>query len=253
MLNQGSGPSLASDSTAPWGLFATIGFTLVIFIVFALFQFLFLNIYASLKEGIPLLELINSKNNIINKYVYNGDALSFSEIPAALIGTGFILLLASMRKPLTTRNYLMLHMPTLKSLSLWLGIMLVFIIFLETSNQILHREIPEFMQSIYATTSYFPLLLLAVVVAAPVFEELLFRGFFFEGLQRSPVGKIGAIFITSASWALIHQQYELLEIFTIFLIGIILAIAKLRTRSLYVPIAMHMLMNLSASALMEFA
>jgi membrane protease YdiL (CAAX protease family) len=43
------------------------------------------------------------------------------------------------------------------------------------------------------------------------------------------------------------MQYGWFEIISIFFIGILLGIAKIKTKSLYVPIAMHMLMNLAAS------
>jgi membrane protease YdiL (CAAX protease family) len=48
------------------------------------------------------------------------------------------------------------------------------------------------------------------------------------------------------------MQYGWFEMINIFAIGIILAIARLKTGSLYVPIAMHMSMNLLASVAMEF-
>ena len=87
----------------------------------------------------------------------------------------------------------------------------------------------------------------------PFFEEFLFRGFLIEGLSRSKVGVIGAVILTSASWAIIHMQYGWFEIISIFFIGIVLCIAKIKSKSLYVPIAMHMLMNLVASIGMELS
>ncbi|HIQ15929.1 MAG TPA: CPBP family intramembrane metalloprotease, partial [Leucothrix sp.] len=71
--------------------------------------------------------------------------------------------------------------------------------------------------------------------------------------KQSAVGLVGATLITASSWAIIHLQYGWYEIITIFLIGIVFAIAKHKTQSLYIPIFMHMLMNLTASVLMELS
>jgi len=119
------------------------------------------------------------------------------------------------------------------------------------ANQFLERSTPEFMSKVYDSTTNFPMLWFAVIVAAPFFEEILFRGYLFEGIKRTFAGSIGAVLITSSTWAIIHLQYQAYEIFTIFIIGVVMAVAKLKTNSLYVPIAMHMLMNLTASIGME--
>ena len=117
----------------------------------------------------------------------------------------------------------------------------------------LDRPTPEFMTRVYSSTQNLPLLWIAVAVGAPFFEEFLFRGFLLEGLSRSRLGLTGAILLTSASWAIIHMQYGWFEIISIFFVGIALCIAKLKSNSLYVPIAMHMLMNLVASIGMELS
>src|SRR5260370_238343 len=49
---------------------------------------------------------------------------------------------------------------------------------------------------------------LAVVIAAPVSEELLFRGFLHRGWAPSWLGIAGTIILTSALWAALHQQYN---------------------------------------------
>ena len=87
----------------------------------------------------------------------------------------------------------------------------------------------------------------AIVVAAPVFEELAFRGFLLEGLRRGPLGDAGAVIVTSFAWAAVHLQYDVYEIGTIVVFGLILGAARLAGGSLWVPITMHVLVNLVAS------
>jgi len=78
---------------------------------------------------------------------------------------------------------------------------------------------------------------------APIFEELSFRGFLFEGLRRSWLGDSGTILVTSLVWAVIHTQYQLVYVLQIFALGLLLGAARLRTGSIVTPIAMHALFS----------
>lgn len=230
-----------------WGFWASIGFGLIVFIAFSLMQAMVMYTYG--------LYLANWDMNadlraIIEPLMLNGYVISLAEIPSALTGVGLVLLFVSLRKTLSFRQYLQLNPVSLKTIIMWVSIMLAFIILMETINQQMQRDVPDFMSKIYSSTQNYPLLWLAVIIGAPFFEEFLFRGFLLEGLRHSPLGDAGAILLTSASWAIIHLQYEWLDIFYIFLIGILFGIAKIKTQSLYIPIAMHALMNLIASIMM---
>lgn len=244
-------PPPATDKKTYWGFWATIGFSLLIFILFSLLQFIFLLAYAyTINSGNITAENLE---HILKSLSLNGDAISVAEIPSALIGTALVIIIAYSHKTLAVKDYLDLKPPGIFTLLKWLGFMVLLIITLEAVNIALNRETPDFMGMVYNSATNLPLLWIAVVLMAPLFEEFLFRGFMLEGLRHSFVGTAGAIIISSAIWAIIHAQYELFEVFTIFLIGIAFAIAKLRSGSLYVPMAMHLLMNLSASVLMEIS
>ena len=105
--------------------------------------------------------------------------------------------------------------------------------------------VPPVMETIIETTRYTTLLWIAIVVAAPVFEEVLFRGFLYEGLRRTRIGAGGTIVVTTLLWALLHAgQYDLFYVGLIALIGILIGIARERTGSLYVPLAIHGMNNL---------
>ena len=81
-------------------------------------------------------------------------------------------------------------------------------------------------------------LILTVAVAAPIFEELVFRGFMYSGFERS-LGAVPAVLLTSAIFAMMHVQYNHYELLHIFVLGLVLAWARMRTQSLWTPIAMH--------------
>jgi len=246
------------NNSQHWGFWGTMGFGLLVFIVFGILQSVILIGYGLIKEGIDLKggTLDESElKTIIEKFAYDGDLISLAEIPSAIIGVGLILLFASMKKPFPVSDYLQLRMPEspTKTILKWIGVMLLVFVAMESMNVFLERETPEFMSKVYSSTDNKLMLWIAVGVAAPFFEEFLFRGFLLEGLRYTRIGVVGAILFTSASWAIIHMQYGWFEIISIFFIGIILAIAQLKTKSLYVPIAMHMFMNLTASVMMEIA
>lgn len=244
-------------STLYWGFWSTVLLGVLIFVVFSIVQIIGLLSYISLVDPQAIESLSNpestsSLERVLNKYLLNGDAIAVAEIPAAFIGVALILWFVWMRKPLSIDEYLDLTVPSLKSILTFLGLMILAMVLMETVNIWLDRPTPEFMTKLYSNTQNLPLLWIAVSVAAPFFEEFLFRGFLLEGMARSKLGLSGSIIITSAAWAIIHMQYGWFEIISIFFIGILLCIAKVKSKSLYVPIAMHMLMNLAASIGMHF-
>lgn len=85
--------------------------------------------------------------------------------------------------------------------------------------------------------------LLAVGIGAPVSEELLFRGFLFPALAKSPVGPKGAGFLTALGWSALHASYSLPGVIEVGLIGLYLAYLLWRTGSLWVPMLCHGIYN----------
>ena len=85
-----------------------------------------------------------------------------------------------------------------------------------------------------------------MIVAAPLFEEIFFRGFLFQGIRHSKLGAVGAIVITAAVWAMIHMQYNAFQMSLIFLGGLLLGTARLKTDSIQPTIVMHVLWNIIA-------
>ncbi|MBI1180930.1 MAG: CPBP family intramembrane metalloprotease [Alphaproteobacteria bacterium] len=87
------------------------------------------------------------------------------------------------------------------------------------------------------------------VTMAPLFEEMLFRGFIFKGLAHSRLGVAGAIILTTAMWTSVHRHFtvewfdELYGLGVIFGAGVIFAVARVRTGSLYTSIALHSVWN----------
>lgn len=87
------------------------------------------------------------------------------------------------------------------------------------------------------------LVLLSMVVGAPFAEEFLLRGLLFPALARAPIGAAGAAGLTSAGWAALHASFPWPGIATIFVFGLLLAFARVRTGSLWSCILAHALFN----------
>ena len=88
-------------------------------------------------------------------------------------------------------------------------------------------------------------LLVAIVVFAPVGEEIAFRGFLYRGLVR-PGRELPAIVLIALVWALMHIQYDWIGILQVFAIGLLLGWIRWATGSTILTIAMHMVINLEA-------
>jgi len=87
----------------------------------------------------------------------------------------------------------------------------------------------------------FPLLL-AVVVAAPLFEELLYRERLLDAIAATPLGTGGAVFLTSALFALSHlTPWQMLGS---FVVGVVLALARRLSGSITPCIGLHAGLNL---------
>ena len=87
---------------------------------------------------------------------------------------------------------------------------------------------------------HFAFLLVAVLAAAPLLEELVFR----RGLMRWMVrraGPWGGLFGSAAVFALCHGQWQAVP--PIFVLGVALGAGYARTKSLWTPVAMHAAYN----------
>ncbi|CUU23139.1 CPBP family intramembrane metalloprotease [Duffyella gerundensis] len=92
------------------------------------------------------------------------------------------------------------------------------------------------------------ILMFTAVLLAPVFEEILFRGFLLQAfLLWAPRSRFACMLLTSLLFAMMHTQYvqwQTTVVLTLF--SLILCYARLRSKTLALPIFLHMLNNLIA-------
>ena len=88
--------------------------------------------------------------------------------------------------------------------------------------------------------------LIVSVLLAPVAEELLFRGALFAALLRR-WGIRAAALVPSILWGLIHLQYEWWAMASLVVSGVLLAMIRWKSGSLYLPLGLHAAWNLLAT------
>ena len=86
---------------------------------------------------------------------------------------------------------------------------------------------------------------LAVVLLAPVFEEILFRGFMMQGLLLwAPKQRLACALLTSIGFAALHTQYTHFQtLIALFALSLLLCYARLLSGGLRLPIFLHVLNN----------
>jgi membrane protease YdiL (CAAX protease family) len=84
-----------------------------------------------------------------------------------------------------------------------------------------------------------------VVISAPIWEEILFRGFLFRGWERTRYGAV-AIGLTALLWALMHRRYQVFYIGQLFIFGLILGWVRWKTKSTITTMVMHGTSNLAS-------
>jgi membrane protease YdiL (CAAX protease family) len=175
-----------------------------------------------------------------------GAALAATTLAATPIGSLLLWRLAALRRGLPVRDYLGLRLPTTRQALVSLALLALFNLTYDQLTRFLHRPlIPDFMRTSYRSAHGLPWLYLAVIVAAPVFEELLFRGFLLPGL-RPTLGAGGAALLSSVAFALPHLQYDAFDVASVCVLGLLFAGVRLSTGSTLLTILLHLITNLVA-------
>lgn len=214
---------------SPWGPLVTIGLSAAVFLVCLLIQ-------GAVLSFVP----------VLLRPDHFGAALAATTLASAPVGVLSLWRLAALRRGLPVRDYLGLRLPTARQAAVSLLLLALFNLGYDQLTRLLHRPlVPDFMLTSYRTAHGLPWLYLAVIVAAPVFEELLFRGFLLPGL-RPALGAVGAALLSSLAFALPHLQYDAVDVAAVCVLGLLFAGVRLKTGSTLLSIALHLITNLVA-------
>ena len=229
------------DQTAVWSWWATFIWGCIIAATFMVTQLLVIGFYIGSAYG----DVSDSEIAVLMQQLQsNGTVISLATIATLIVGSLVTFGIIKLKKQSRLSHYLGLKLASSSETKKWLLIFIALLIISELLNYLFDKnEVHEFMVTAYLTAEPIWLLWIAMVVAAPVFEELFFRGFLLEGFRRSFMGTMGAVVLTSLLWAVIHTQYDLYYMTTIFVMGVVLGIVRVQTGSVVLTIGLHAFNN----------
>jgi len=231
-----------------WGPWASLAWSVLLLALFTLVQYgVWLGFTSLLRARDPELA---SAASVFARHA--GLVLALSTFATSTVCGSALAMIVVARRGARLADYLAWRWPGWRTALRWLAASMVLVGIGELANHLADRPaVPEFMRLAYETAGSLSLLALAIVVVAPLFEELLFRGFLYEGLAHSRLRPAGAIVVCALLWTVIHTQYDFFDLAQVFFAGLFLGWTRARANSLLVPFATHMLWN--GIALLETA
>lgn len=246
MTDRPTAPEGRPSTCIPWGFWSSTGFGILAILAWVAVQWLaavvvmgFLDVSA--QSSAAEIKAAASHGIMIA-------AATIGALPAALA----VLAFAVRRRGCEFADYLGLRWPARSDVVLGLLILAVVMPLGDLASWVTGRDIvPAYFLEAYKTaraTHTVVVFLLAVIVAAPLMEELLFRGFLLPGYAVSKLGPIGAVALTSLAWAVMHVQYEVFYIAQIVILGCLFGWLRLRSGSTLLTLMMHAVVNTVAIA-----
>lgn len=238
-------PAASPTPKCFWSAWATAGLGAVI--LFALFLVtLVVVVIMSFAIGLFQMDTPFNIEGFINAiYAHVGLLTAVSGIVAYTVAGVLTIAFIKARRGASIAKYLGLRRITWKAMLLLVLITAIFVTLVTLIGSFFQADESDTknLVEIYNTSTWPVLLWIAVVVFAPIIEELIFRGFLFEGFRNSRIGLIGAILLTSIVFTILHIGYSVSSLGAVFVFGLILGTVRHKTGSLWSTILMHALYN----------
>jgi membrane protease YdiL (CAAX protease family) len=222
-------------ANAPWGILATIGWLLAAFAISAVVASAVFGIWAASQARPPA-------------SAYDGVVIAFGtfvSIPVQIAVFAF----AARTRGWPPALYLGLVMPRRGEIIVAAICVVALALTFDAVLWLSGRDlVPAFQIEAWrsaADAGWLTAMIVAIVVVAPIGEEVAFRGFLFRGLAR-PGWEMYAIAAIALVWALLHIQYDWLGMAQIFVAGLVLGWFRWVTGSTLLTIGMHMLINMQS-------
>lgn len=238
--------TLTSDQNyAMWGFAGTLIWGAVIALAFVIIQVITTGIFIGIQYG----DVTSTEyESLMTDIRYNGTVISICTFATFIVCSSMIFGVIKLKRNSNIKQTLGLKKVSLGIVRYWFLVIIAMLILSDTLSLLLGRPIvTEGMTSTYTSIESTWILWLAIIIAAPIFEELFFRGFMMSGFSASFMRPIGALLVSSALFAAIHLQYDLYGVSTIFVVGLVLGMARLKSDSVLLTIGMHSFMNLVAT------
>ena len=151
-------------------------------------------------------------------WFFDGDTTSIYTILMALVTLPLVYI--GIFRESQRRKYLALHQPiSFDVFKPYLFVTFVYLIASVVIHTLIETQTPEFMLQIRETTDHIWLSVIAICMVAPIFEEIVFRGFIYQKLASTRLRNSGAIIFTAVLFTLAHGQYSGLVLVDLFCIS----------------------------------
>ncbi len=225
-----------------WGFWATALWGLGAILVFVVSQVATVVIYVLWPFDL-LVSLQDLETALIN-VGQNGPAVAVIEAVSVSCLLSF-LALAMAFSHTRIGDYLSLKWPRTRDILIGVAALFGVLALAAALAAVAGVETPSFMTGTFESSrdaGQLPFLFIAFLIAAPIGEEALFRGFLYRGFVGR-LGVAGAIIVTAALWAILHIQYELFFVIPIVMLGLLLGWIRWKSDSTLLAIMLHSLNN----------
>jgi hypothetical protein len=219
---------------APWGILMTVVWTVATIVVIGIAS------VAVIAVWFP--------DAMVGSSEFVNDARAFGILFfVSVVAEVAVLAIAARLAGWPATDYLGLVLPERRAAMISVVAVVAFVLAFDAFTYLVGKQIvTPFQVDLYknATASNsLPLMWLTLVVAAPLGEEVMFRGFLYRGWAQTERAVIPAIIVISVFWAIIHTQYDWFGIVQIFLIGLLLGWVRWRSGSTLLTTVLHGLIN----------
>jgi membrane protease YdiL (CAAX protease family) len=225
----GRGPH---DPAPPWGIPATIAWVLLAFLVSIVAA---TGAYAVWRAG-------HSEPAVSN---YDGVIITIGALASVPVQIAVLAVAIHLRRWRAT-DYLALGFPKRGELVFAALCVIAMNVIFDGLLFVTGRDlVPPFQAEAYQTAKdagWLIWFVLAIVIVAPVGEEVVFRGFLYRAFAQ-PGWEIYAIIVIAMAWAVLHVQYDWVGMVQIFTAGLVLGWFRWASGSTVLTIFMHIFVN----------
>jgi uncharacterized protein len=234
-----------------WGFWPTVGFSLAIGFILLIVQVVVILVLAVTNlDAASLVDPVALEEYLMANY---GFIMGLGTVISGILASAAIIGVIKMKKGASVKEYLGLRKLSPKTLIVIIFITLALIVAVEGLSLFIDDTVEsDFDTMLYDTSGWTVLFWLALVVFAPLQEELFFRGFLFAGIRDSRLGIGGAVVITSLIWAALHVQYNLYIMGIIFAMGVVMGVVRYKTKSIWSSLIIHGAYNLAVVLVIAF-
>jgi hypothetical protein len=217
-----------NDHSRTWGPAATLGWIVLILIVSTTAEYMvFQAVFYETFVGTPTDGL---------------DAATASLIVSFTVTTTLTLTAVKLRRGASARDYFALRASPLPAVSGWLVVAVV------VATLVAWIRLPEETAAdaqLFEQRALVPYVV-SLILLAPFSEELLFRGFAISGFCGPRFSSAVAVPVSGALWATAHSEEFWVDYVALFVLGCVLGVMRVKSRSILPPLLIHMMINLGA-------